>query len=190
MKALNHTSSKSSQIQKLLEKHHEITKSKEILFCWLPSHLDITGNEAADRKAKESLKLNMSTFEVPLNNFKPLINTYILSEWQKSWDTATFKTLHAIKPVIRNNPSAIRNIRREDVVIAHTRFTHSYLLNREEQPFCKVCNQYITVNHILTDFSEDRNRYFQVTDLKQLFQDVSVDSILSFLKDINLFNKL
>ena len=43
------------------------------------------------------------------------------------------------------------------------------------------------MNHILTDcidFSEDRNRYFQVTDLKQLFQDVSVDSILSFLKDI------
>ena len=198
LKALNHTSSRNSQIQKLLEKHHEITKSKEILFCWLPSHTDITGNEAADRKAKESLKLNMSTFEIPFNNFKPFINTYILSEWQKSWDTATFNKLHAIKPVIRNNPSAIRNIRREDVVITrlrigHTRFTHSYLLNREEQPFCIVCNQYITVNHILTDcidFSEDRNRYFQVTDLKQLFQDVSVDSILSFLKDINLFNKL
>ena len=198
LKALNHTSSRNSQIQKLLEKHHEITKRKEILFCWLQSHVDITGNEAADRKAKESLKLNMSTFEVPFNNFKTFINTYILSEWQKAWDTATFNKLHAIKPVIRNNPSVVRNIRREDVVITrlrigHTRFTHSYLLNREEQPFCIVCNQYITVKHILTDcidFSEDRNKYFQVTDLKQLFQDVSVDSILSFLKDINLFNKL
>ena len=198
LKALNDTSSRNSQIQKLLEKHHEITKRKEILFCWLPSHVDITGNEAADRKAKESLKLNMSTFEVPFNNFKPFINTYILSEWQKSWDTAIFNKLHAIKPVIRNNLSVVRNIRREDVVITrlrigHTRFTHSYLLNREEQPFCIVCNQYITVKHILTDcidFSEDRNKYFQVTDLKQLFQDVSVDSILSFLKDINLFNKL
>ena len=198
LKALNHTSSRNSQIQKLLEKHHEITKTKEILFCWLPSHVDITGNEAADRKAKESLKLNMSTFEVPFNNFQPFINTYILSEWQKSWDTAAFNKLHAIKPVIRNNPSAVRKIRREEVVITrlcvgHTRFTHSYLLNREEQPFCIVCNQYITVKHILTDcidFSEDRNKYFHVTDLKQLFQDVSVDNILSFLKDINLFNKL
>ena len=137
-KALNHTSSRYSQIQKLLEKHHEITQRKEILFCWLPSHVDITGNEAADRKAKESLKLNMSTFEVPFNNFKPFINTYILSEWQKSWDTATFN-----KPVTRNNPSVVRNIRREDVVITrlrigHTRFTHSYLLNREEHPFCIV----------------------------------------------------
>ena len=51
----------------------------------------------------------MSTFEVPFNNFKPFINTHILSEWQKSWDTATFNKLHAIKPVIRNNPSAVRN---------------------------------------------------------------------------------
>ena len=48
------------------------------------------------------------------------------------------------------------------------------------------------MNHILTDcidFSEDRNRYFQLNDLKQLFQDVSVDSILSFLKDVKDINQ-
>ena len=117
LKVLNHTSSKNSQIQKLLEKHHKIADTKEILFCWLPSHVGIIGNEIADRKAKDSLHLNMSTFEIPFNNFKPLINKYILSEWQKSWDTATFNKLHAIKPVVGNNSSAIRNVRREDVVI-------------------------------------------------------------------------
>ena len=198
LKALNHTSSKNSQIQKLLEKHHKIANTKEILFCWLPSHVGIIGNEIADRKAKDSLHLNMSTFEIPFNSFKPLINKYILSEWQKSWDTATFNKRHAIKPVVGNNSSAIRNVRREDVVITrlrigHTRFTHSYILNREEQPFCIACNQHITVKHILTDcidFLQDRNKYFQVRDLRQLFQDVPVDNILSFLKDTNLFNKI
>ena len=198
LKALNHTSSKNSQIQKLLEKHHKIANTKEILFCWLPSHVGIIGNEIADREAKGSLHLNMSTFEIPFNNFKPLINKYILSEWQKSWDTATFNKLHAIKPVVGNNSSAILNVRREDVVITrlrigHTRFTHSYILNREEQPFCIACNQHITVKHILIDcidFLQDRNKYFQVRDLRQLFQDVPVDNILSFLKDTNLFNKI
>ena len=198
LKALNHTSSKNSQIQKLLEKHHKIANTKEILFCWLPSHVGIIGNEIADRKAKDSLHLNMSTFEIPFNSFKPLINKYILSEWQKSWDTATFNKLYAIKPVVGNNSSAIRNVRREDVVITrlrigHTRFTHSYILNREEQPFCIACNQHITVKHILTDcidFLQDRNKYFQVRDLRQLFQDAPVDNILSFLKDTNLFNKI
>ena len=88
--------------------------------------------------------------------------------------------------------------RREEVVfirlrIGHTRITHSYLLNREEQPFCIACNQFITVKHILidcVDFLQIRNKYFQANDLTQLFQDVSIDNILSFLKDINLFNKI
>ena len=80
----------------------------------------------------------MSTFEIPFNFFKRFSNKYILSEWQKSWDAAAFNKLHAIKPLIGNNPSAIRNIRREDVVITrlckgHTRFSHSNLLNRKEQ---------------------------------------------------------
>ena len=49
------------------------------------------------------------------------------------------------------------------------------------------------MKHILTDyidFLQDRNKYFQVRDLRQLFQDVPVDNILSFLKDINIFNKI
>ena len=57
----------------------------------------------------------------------------------------------------------------------------------------RVCNQHIIVKHILTDcidFLQDRNKYFQVRDLRQLFQDVPVDNILSFLKDTNIFNKI
>ena len=50
-KSLNQTSSK---------KHHEISKTKEILFCWLPSHVGIKDNEAADVKAKASLDLETS----------------------------------------------------------------------------------------------------------------------------------
>ena len=115
-----------------------------------------------------NLQLNMSTYEVLFKNFKPFINIYILSEWQKSWDTAAFNKVHAIKPVIGNNHLTIRKVRREDVVITrlrigHTRFTHSYILYREEQPFCIVCNQHITMKFILTDcidFSQDRNKYF------------------------------
>ena len=80
LKALNQTFSKNSQIQKILEKHHEISKTKEVIFCWIPGHVNVTGNETADRKAKESLKLNTSMFEIPSNNFKPFINNYVLSQ--------------------------------------------------------------------------------------------------------------
>ena len=52
LKSLNHTSSKNSKIQNVIEKHHELSKTKEILFCWLLSHVVIKGNEPADEKER------------------------------------------------------------------------------------------------------------------------------------------
>ena len=156
LKALNHTSSKNHQIQKIIEKIHEISKSKEIILCWLPSHIGISGNESADRKAKESLSQIPSDFKIPFNNFKPFINKYILSKWQTSWNGAVFNKLHAIEPNISKKSYIPRLSRKEDVVltrlrIGHTRLTHSYLLQREEQPVCIGCNEPLTVKHILVD---------------------------------------
>ena len=95
-----------------MEKHHELLKTKEILFCWLPSHVGIKGNEAADVKAKASLDLDISNFKLPCTDFKPLINRYILSKWQLSWDRATFNKLHEVKPVLGKIPFIVIKARR------------------------------------------------------------------------------
>ena len=89
-------------------------------------------------------------------------------------------------------------IRLEEVVLAririgHTRITHSYRLNREEQPQFVGCDKPFTVRHILlecVDFSNVRNKYYHVNTIKQLFNDVPIDKVFLFLKEINLFNKL
>ena len=50
-----------------------------------------------------------------------------------------------------------------------------------------------TVRHFLldcADFGRERRSLFQVNNLKDLFKDVSVENILSFLKNVNLFNKI
>ena len=104
LESLNHTSSKNPKIQNVIEKHHEFSKTKGILFCWLPSHVGIKGNEAADIKAKASLDLEISNFELPYTDFKPFINRYILSKWQMSWERATFSKLHEIKQVLGKIP--------------------------------------------------------------------------------------
>ena len=49
---MNHTSLKNPQIQKLLEKCHELLANKEIVLCWIPSHIGILRNEMVDQKAK------------------------------------------------------------------------------------------------------------------------------------------
>ena len=199
LKSLSHTSSKNPKIQNLIEKHHELSKTnlKEIIFCWLPSHVGINGNEAADVKANASLDLEISNFKLPCTDFKPFINRYILSKWQLSRDRATFNKLHEIKPVLGKN-TIYRSLRREEVVltrlrIGHTRLTHSYLLEREDQPFGISCNATFTVKHFLIDcieFSHMRRQFFQTNDLRYLFENVPTDKILTFLKHINVFNKV
>ena len=50
-----------------------------------------------------------------------------------------------------------------------------------------------TVRHFLldcADFDRERLSCFQVNNLKDLFTDVSVENILSFLKVVNRFNKI
>ena len=49
---MNHTSSKSTQIQKLIEKCHELLANKEIVLWRIPSHIGILGNEMVDQQAK------------------------------------------------------------------------------------------------------------------------------------------
>ena len=87
-----------------------------------------------------------------------------------------------INPNIGSPQSVVRNIRLEEVVLAcirigHTRLTHSYILNREEQPQCVGCDKPTTVRHILlkcVDFSNVKNKYCHVNTIKQLFNDVPI----------------
>ena len=65
LKAMNHTSSKNSQTQNLLEKCHELLANKEIVLCWIPRHIGIQGNEMVDQQAKTSLSLEPAYFKIP-----------------------------------------------------------------------------------------------------------------------------
>ena len=121
LKAINHTNSKNPQIQKLLEKCHELLAYKEIVFCWIPSHIGIQGNEMVDKQAKTSLSLEPTSFKISFSNFKPSINKYILEEWQTSWNNSIGNKLLDIKPTIGEYQSVVRNIRKEEVVLAGLR---------------------------------------------------------------------
>ena len=176
--AMNHTSSKNPQLQKLLEKCHELLTYKDIVLCWIPSHISIQGNEMVDKQAKASLSLEPTSFKISFSNFKPSINKYIWEEWQTSWNNSIGNKLLDIKPTIGEYQSVVRNIRKEEVVLArlrlgHTRVTHSYLLQGEEQPQCVGCDAPFTVRHFLLecgDFAQVRNNCFHVDNMKEFFK--------------------
>ena len=97
LKAMNHTSSKTPQIQKPLEKYHELLR---FFFCWIPSHKGILGNEMVNQQAKTSLSMEPTSFKIPFSNFKPSFSKYILEEWQTSWNNSIGNKRLEIKPTI------------------------------------------------------------------------------------------
>ena len=117
---------------------HWLLANKEIVLCWIPSYIGILGNEIVFQQAKTSLSLEQTSFKIPFSNIKPSINKYILDQWQTSWNNSIGNKLLEIKPTIGEHQSVVRNIRKKVVLarlcLGHTRVTHSYLLQGEEQP--------------------------------------------------------
>ena len=119
--------------------------------------------------------------------------------WQRGWDTVVNNKLHATKPLIGEQPSAYRSVRRDEVVLSrlrlgHSYLTHSYLLKGEPPPVCVTCNCHLTISHILVDCIEydffrlilfENN--FTLTDI---FNNVSPNKIISFIKRAGLYNTL
>ena len=64
--------------QKVLERHQRLrNQHKNIKFCWIPSHIGINGNEAADTAAKESLGKRTAVMTLPYTDFKTRIKPYV-----------------------------------------------------------------------------------------------------------------
>ena len=178
----------------LLHKLHLLsTAHKTIFFCWIPSNIGIRGNEAADVAAKESLDFNITASQVAYTDLKPHINSFIANKWQERWSCCP-----EIKPTLGVWPSGFRNSSKEEVVlsrlrIGHTYFSHSYILRQEDPRECTACQEIYSVRHVLIDCIDlglIRPRFYTVPDMKSLFDTVSVDRILSFIKEVNLFDKI
>ncbi|GFS82381.1 probable RNA-directed DNA polymerase from transposon X-element [Trichonephila clavipes] len=74
------------------------SKGFDIVFCWLPSHVGIIGNEQADSAAKSAT--THLPLAVSLSDMKRVIMHHIFKIWQESWSQQLDNKLHSVKPVI------------------------------------------------------------------------------------------
>ena len=198
LRSLKNLDHRNPLIQQIFRKYNYLSSFKEIVFCWLPSHTNIRGNELADLEAKSALSLSITNLRIPHSDFKSNIHQYVMNKCQSVWEEQTGNKLHELKPDLNSKCSFLGYSRQIQTKITrcrigHTRLTHSYLLTNEQPPFCISCNEPFTVKHFLitcTEFNYIRNRYFTAKTVKELFCDTSSDKIINFPKETNLFNKL
>ena len=79
---------------------HLADSGKTIILCWIPSHVNIRGNERADTAAKSALSLPITDMKLPACELIPCVSKLCLDEWQDTWDCCEGNKLHSIYPTV------------------------------------------------------------------------------------------
>ncbi|GBM20781.1 hypothetical protein AVEN_108236-1 [Araneus ventricosus] len=168
----------------------------EIVFCWIPIHVGIPGNEKADNAAR----LGSAPLEhaVPYSDMCQIAQQKVTNKWQELWNEQIHNKLHNVKPVLANWPTL--PYRKADATltrlrIGHTRYTHRCLLFQEPIPMCTSCNIPNTVDHILTkcpSFNSHRLRFFNSNflDLRTLLGEKPHPNLFAFLRNIGFISQI
>ena len=151
----------------------------------------MSGNERADSAAKSALDLSPEILSIPYTDLKLTISKFLRTKWQQQWDINIHNKLYQIQSILREWRPAFRKSRREQVLksrlrIGHTRLTHFFILKQEPKPV------FGTVKHSLIEcraFTVIRKRFFKVTSLTELFENVKIDDVLTFLRETGLYEK-
>lgn len=172
------------------------TTHNTVIIAYVPSHIGIQGNEAADQSAREAIysansqNINICTHFDLKNHVKDVISSVKEKEWKESNSKLrkiNSSTHHSLPlPTSRRNQVVISRLR-----IGHTRYTHEHLFNRQEAPFCDICQTQITVDHIITGcqkYIRQREKHAIPATLKE-----AIGSNLQCVEKtihINLLNKM
>lgn len=190
-----------------LASHH-----KSVVICWCPSHVDIEGNEKADREASAAAHSDVAVDQqiVPFRDYYPLIKSAVKNTWSQQWQQVQGNKLRMIKDCTRAWSSSNcekRNYSRiiTRLRIGHALFSHQHLMEGRPPPDCPHCgeNLQLTVFHVLAEcpfLSHARLRYFpstrnmNVADItgeilsekpNTVFQ---IQPVIDFLIEVDLYN--
>lgn len=197
IESINNNYSENPIIQLIQSLLHKLRKI--IIFCWVPSHIGIHGNEKADELAKHSKILAIdTTYQISIEDIKMHIKRKIKDCWNKDWSKMVNNKLRKIKPEVGKwseifmleDRKSIACIFR--VIIGHSNLTHCYLLNKEEEPNCEICNRPLTMEHLINFCTKYNNlRYKLNVNIFELNNELDkFRKIIRFLKENEIFNSI
>lgn len=180
-----------------------LARNIRVTLCWIPSHVGIVGNELVDKVAKDATqKMNISTQTIPVSDVTAHVKLKIYHKWKEKWASLTNnQKLKEIRPSLdirspllgwaRRNATRLVRLR-----IGHTRVTHGYHFNGEDEPVCIECEVVMTVKHVLIDcgnFALERLDHYDPRDvtIRQLLTDRAlIIKALRFLHQIHWYENI
>ena len=99
LNSLTHNDHSNSMIQQILKRYFELSKTKTIIFCWIPSHINLQGNDEADYEAKRALNQPVTNIEIPYARYKHHKRKYEQNQCKTILDNNQYNKLHKIKPI-------------------------------------------------------------------------------------------
>ena len=136
-------------IVKLLSGLDSMSSHKEIIMCWIPNHIGVSGNKRTGSAAKSALDLSPDNISIPYTDLKPQFNKFFLTKWQQHWNNNIKNQLFQIKPTGRME-IILQKIKKGQVIISrlrigHTSLTHSFMLKQGQPPQCSRCQTPYTI---------------------------------------------
>ena len=171
--------------------------------CWVPEHVNVRGYEKADAAAKDAA-LRAPTAPrkaIPHTDMRRPPREAITNGWHRKWNSLARegRKLREIKKDVKDWTSSHNKSRRIETVLGrlrlgHTNITRVYLMQGQtELPECDRCRVTITVKHLLEyrKYVTMRNKYFRnptLSDMLEESSDFSIDKLVLYLKEANLFH--
>ena len=190
------------QIQSLFFKL--FCNNNKLLFCWIPGHCGIEGNELADKEAKIAANNPRICLKpISMTDMKIVVKIQVYSFWKTYWNAQSQNKLRNIGTHIgpksfRNFPNRLEEIKFTRIRLGHTKITHSFILKDEDPTICTVCHVRISVIHILLicpRYYHERIKYFGngIICIKSILNRKNIQNyklIIDFLKESKLFDQI
>ena len=144
----------------------------------------------------------ISDIKIPRKEIKQLLKKTVKHAWSQRWTNLENNKLREIKDTIdeshvRDSTNRKWEISVTRLKIGHTKFTHRYLLNREEPPLCEDCIVPLTVKHILIEcpsYEEQRIAHFNTNNpsLKDILNNNSFfrGPLYEYIRAIDLIHEI
>jgi ribonuclease HI len=130
----------------------------KVKFVWIPSHVDLSGNDRADTLAKEALSLDHvnSTNYIEMQEIYTLIKPNIIEKWQKEYDDdhrgSNYKTICQIvnTDIKLSDPNRQLEVQitRLRLGMANTNY-RLFKIGKHPSGLCDVCNVKDDIEHLL-----------------------------------------